>query len=675
MKKRLTQKLLIATVALGLASHAQSRTPTTPAEPTFTLQLLHVSDADGSDTTALNSVANLSGLINQFRAQYPEQTLIVSSGDNVIPGPRFNAADNQAAMRSILGREGVGRGDIAMLNAMGIQASALGNHELDSGTGPFKDLVAVQSSGGQVVWPGAQFPYLSFNTDFSRDINTASITGTNGETTDALKTKLAGWARVQVGNQTIGVIGASSPVFKNITAIGGLVIEPALSPTGEVDVDALAAKLQIGVDEMTAAGIDKIVMLSHMQSIAVEKALATKLKNVDIIVAGGSNTRLANPENRLRNGEASEGDYPFKAVDAAGNPVVVVNVDADYKYLGRFMAPFDSQGVLMPQHFDRALSGAWVTSETDDKAGDVKPLDKVIQIRDGLKGVIALKDGEFYGLSAVFLEGRRAFVRTEETNLGNLSADANLAYAQAVDPTVQVSFKNGGGIRAEMGYINALAGSTVAPEPLAPQANVEVNRPQGAISRLMIESTFKFDNKLWILDVSAARLHALMEHGVGDIENINGRFPQVSGFSFSFEPTATKGTLTSDGSASTPGRVRSLKVGDDIVVRNGVVQGNPNRIFRLVTLNFLAVGGDNYRFGAADNNGAGLINLRKLEAEDVSSSALGGGVHLTAGGEQEALAAYLKRFYASVPFDVKDTPAAKDLRIQNLSQRLDTVLD
>lgn len=675
MKKRLTRKLLFATVAYALVLNAHGGTQTTPPDAAFTLQLLHVSDADGSDTTALNSVANLSGLINTFRAQYPQQTLIVSSGDNVIAGPRFNAADNQAAMRSILGREGVGRGDIAMLNAMGIQASALGNHELDSGTSTFKDMVAFQSSGGQVVWPGAQFPYLSFNTDFSRDTNTASITGTNGETADALKAKLAGWTRVQVGNQTIGVIGASSPVFKNITSTGGLVIEPGLSPAGEVDVDALAAQLQQGVDEMTAAGIDKIVMLSHMQSIAVEKALATKLKNVDIIVAGGSNTRLANAADKLRSGDRSEGDYPFQTKDAAGNPVVVVNVDADYKYLGRFMAPFDSTGVLIPQRFDRALSGAWVTSETDDTAGNVKPSDKVIQIRDGLKGVITLKDGEFYGLSAVFLEGRRAYVRTEETNLGNLSADANLAYAQAVDPTVQISFKNGGGIRAEMGYINALAGSTVAPVLLAPLANAEVNRPQGAVSRLMIESTFKFDNKLWVLDISAARLHALMEHGVGDLENMNGRFLQVSGFSFSFDPTATKGTLANDGSSTTPGRVRSLKVGDDVLVREGVVQGNPNRTFRLVTLSFIASGGDSYKFGATDSNGAGLINLRKLDAEAASTSALGGGVNLTAGGEQDALAEYFKKFHSSVPFDVKDTPAARDLRIQNLSQRLDTVLN
>ena len=265
----------IAAACSALALSACGGGDDTPIpEAAFTLQLLHFADADGSDTTALNSVANFSGLVNKFRAQYPQQTLLVSSGDNVIPGPRFNAADNQAAMRSILGREAVGRGDIAIMNALGVQASALGNHDLDLGTATFKDMVAPQSSGGAVVWSGAQFPYLSFNTDFGKDASTASIVGENGASVDALKAKVAGWTRVQVGNQTVGVIGASSPVFKNITSTGGLVIEPALSGTGDVDIDALAARLQQGVDAMTAAGIDKIVMLSHMQSIAIEKALA-----------------------------------------------------------------------------------------------------------------------------------------------------------------------------------------------------------------------------------------------------------------------------------------------------------------------------------------------------------------------------------------------------------------
>jgi 5'-nucleotidase/UDP-sugar diphosphatase len=643
-------------------------------EASFTLQLLHFADADGSDTTALNSVAHFSGLVERFRASMPNQTLLVSSGDNYIPGPRFNAADNQAALRTVLGREGVGRGDIAMLNALGVQASVIGNHELDLGTAAFRDIVAPQVSGGSVVWPGAQFPYLAYNADFNSDSSLSAISSANGLPNIDVKGRVTGWTTVQVGAERIGVIGAVSPTFRNITSTGNLSIEPPLS-NGTFDIDALASALQQGIDEMTAAGINKIVMLSHMQTLSTEKALATKLRNVDIIVAGGSNTLLADSNDVLRPGDRAADTYPLQLTSASGQPVVVVNVDADYKYLGRFIAPFDDKGVLIKQRFNPVESGAWASSDSSDTAGGVSPLARIVEIRNALKGVISAKDGIFYGLTSIFLEGRRASVRTEETNLGNLSADANLAYAQAVDPSVQISLKNGGGIRAEIGFIKAQPGTNNAPELLPPQGNPEVSRPEGAVSQLMLETSFKFDNKLWVFDVTAARLHALLEYGVGAVENINGRFPQVAGVSFSFDPTLAPGNLATDGSSTSSGRIRSVKVGDDTVVRDGVVQGNPNRVFRLVTLNFLATGGDGYRFGANNSAGDGLPGLLKLEDDARSSAALGGQVALTAGGEQDALAEFLKSRFAITPFSTSDKPASQDLRIQNLSLRSDTVLN
>jgi len=665
----------LARLAVGLAAAVLSCTTLAQSPtPAFTLQLLHFADVDGSDTTALRSVAHFSALVQKFRAEHPERTLLVSSGDNVIPGPRFNAADNAGALRALLGREGMGRGDIAFMNAMGVQASALGNHDLDLGTGTFREMVAPQVSGGNVVWPGAQFPYLSYNTDFKADRNTAPIVAANGQDVSAQRGKVAGWSRVTVGGQVIGLIGASSPVFRNITSTGDLVIDPPLRGP-QVDIDGLAARLQAGVDEMTAAGIDKIVLLAHMQQISVEKALAQKLRGVDIIVAGGSNTLQADGNDRLRPGATAAEAYPFQTRSASGEPVVVVNVDADYQYLGRFIAPFDARGVLMPQHFDDRASGAWVTQEDSTSADGTPAVEQVVKIRDALRSVIAAKDGQVYGRSAVFLEGRRNAVRTEETNLGNLSADANLAYARAVDPSVQVSIKNGGGIRAEIGTVKALPGSTADPQLLAPAANPDAGRAEGGVSQLMLEAAFKFDNKLWVFDISAGRLHALLEHGVGNIEGIDGRFPQVSGLSFSFDPKAAKGTIAADGASTTPGRVRSVRVGADVIVRDGVVQGDAQRTIRVVTLNFLATGGDGYKFGATGRAGEGLAKLLKLEADPRSASALGGRVSLPAGGEQDALAEYLRDRHDSAPYATADTDASADSRIQNLARRADKVLD
>ena len=99
------------------------------------MQLLHASDMDGS-VGALANVENFSAILGGFRRQFPSNTLVLSSGDNYAPGPHYFAADDDANA-PVLGVSGAGRGDIALLNAMGFQASAMGNHELDWGTAAF----------------------------------------------------------------------------------------------------------------------------------------------------------------------------------------------------------------------------------------------------------------------------------------------------------------------------------------------------------------------------------------------------------------------------------------------------------------------------------------------------------------------------------------------------------
>jgi 2',3'-cyclic-nucleotide 2'-phosphodiesterase (5'-nucleotidase family) len=196
MSKTIGKKLWATLLATALVLSACGGTSDAP-EAAFTLQLLHISDADGSDSTALNSVANLSGMIQRFRAQYPQQTLTVSSGDNYIPGPRFNAA-NDSSLSAALGVAEVGRADIAFLNAMGVQASAIGNHELDLGTRQFADMI--RSSG---AWSGARFPYLAYNVDFAADSDVATLKLANGGKAVEQSGKLTGWTVVDVGGQKL----------------------------------------------------------------------------------------------------------------------------------------------------------------------------------------------------------------------------------------------------------------------------------------------------------------------------------------------------------------------------------------------------------------------------------------------------------------------------------------
>ena len=132
----------------------------TPAH--FTLQLLHAADLEGG-VEALENAPRFSSVLNALKAE-EENTVIIGAGDTYIPGAFF-AAGNDPSLRDVLGREGSGRADILMLNAMGFMASALGNHEFDLGTSAIAGLIQADGIG----YVGTAFPFLSANLDFSLD--------------------------------------------------------------------------------------------------------------------------------------------------------------------------------------------------------------------------------------------------------------------------------------------------------------------------------------------------------------------------------------------------------------------------------------------------------------------------------------------------------------------------
>ena len=149
---------LSAAVAVGCSSDDDNDTALVvlSGDADFTMQLLHAADMDGA-SGALDNVDQFSALVEQFRSEYQNNTLVLSSGDNYIPGPRYFAASADE-MAATLGIPGNGRADIAYLNAMGFAASAVGNHELDQGTGEFAGLIAAESDDAGNSYSGAAFP-------------------------------------------------------------------------------------------------------------------------------------------------------------------------------------------------------------------------------------------------------------------------------------------------------------------------------------------------------------------------------------------------------------------------------------------------------------------------------------------------------------------------------------
>ena len=634
----------------------------------FKLQLFHLADQEGN-TLALDNAPNLSGVLNALRAQDIDldgipgfvNTLTLSSGDAWIPG-LFYGASAQAY-------GAVGRGDVLIQNALGVQAIAFGNHEFDQGTSVLKNLISSASG-----YPGTAFPYLSGNLNFATDTNLAALVVPDGQAPKP--NSITASVVFDVNGEKVGVVGATTPWLKTISSPGNVGISPAPfsgTPT-PAELDALAAVIQADVDALLAAnpGLNKVILLAHMQQLNIEQALAERLRHVDIIAGGGSNTRLFDSNDTARPGDSTQGVYPIIKTDADGKPVAVVNTDGNYKYLGRLVLDFDAAGVIIPGSYDATVSGAYRTDAAGLAALDAEPFidARVQEVADTLREVIVAQESEWFGVSDVFLNGNRnPGVRSEETNLGNLTADANLAFARSIDSTVMVSLKNGGGIRNSIGQSVVPTGSVDGKPELLPTAAVfdaqgNVVKPEGGISRNDIANALSFNNGLSLVTVTATELKALIEFGVAAGVG-GGRFPQVGGIAFSYDLTRAAGE-----------RVLNLAIQDeagndlDIVVRGGDVVGDPARTIRMVTLNFLASGGDGYPF----------TNLTNADRVDLTASdtapRTGVATFAADGSEQDALAEFLADNHSPAsPYTEADTTQTLDTRLQNLAVRTDEVID
>ncbi|QIZ76149.1 bifunctional metallophosphatase/5'-nucleotidase [Ferrimonas lipolytica] len=622
----------------------------------FTLQLLHVADMDGSNATVLENASNMSALVEGFTSQHANNTLFLSSGDNYIPGSRYDAAADESMVNvDTIGVPGVARADIAMLNAMGLQASAVGNHDLDGGSAEFASIINTQSASScdaniscSADYIGAQFPYLSANMDFATDENTIALVATAGQSAANLANKLTASTVITVDGEHIGIVGITTPTNDDITTVDDIAVYPLNDDIGE-----LAAIVQSEVNALTATGINKIIALAHMQSITYEKQLAELLRDVDIIVAGGSNTLLANDDDRLWAGDTAAGSYPIIKQDADGNDVAIVNVDADYKYLGRLVVDFDSDGKLLVDSISAADSGPVITDgQMVDATEGATPNSDVIALVDSINEVLIESESNVVGHTDVFLNGTRSYVRTEETNLGNLSADANLWYAQLHDASVVISLKNGGGIRADIGYSAFPAGST-DPDDLTyypPAAYPAAQKAEGDISQYDVQTALAFNNGLSVFDLTGEQLWDILESGVAGVENISGGFHHVAGLCFSYDGTKTARQSDPESGAVTVAgeRVQQIivdtdsdgncdKNSDDMVMAGGTLQ-LPDATYRTVSLDYLASGAP---YPCAGDDCDNQVQLGDEMTTDPQASNFA-----ATGSEQDALAEFLQAFYA-----------------------------
>ncbi|WP_174762980.1 5'-nucleotidase C-terminal domain-containing protein [Anabaena sp. UHCC 0187] len=620
----------------------------------YTLQILHASSLEGGTNTfqeAINFTALVDGLEEQIL-----NSITLSTGDNFLPGPVFFAAEDLAMREALIsvyqqltGNElsslevGSGRLDATLLNIIGLDASALGNHELSQGTSTFAGLIGADLNGTSIEniqWLGTQFPYLATNLDFSQDNSLSGLTTTEILTSNTFqstpeqlisegaKPRLAPATIIEEGGEKIGVLGVSNPLFRDITQAGGIQV------LGDETAEAIASVLQPTIDILTDQGINKIILLSDLPSFDLDQELIKQLQGVDVLLSG-TTTFLADDTDTLRPDDTVNGTYPLLTTDKDNNPALIVTGGNQYKYLGRLVLDFDAEGKIITENLDPTINGMYAT--TDEMVQSVwegqDPLASgskgalVKELTDSITQLIELKDTRIFGKTDVLLNGERNSLRTEETNFGDMLADANLAAAQKIDPTVAVAIQNAGSIRASL--------------------------PVGEISQLDVETVLRFNNELLLVTVTASELKTLLENGVSRASagETSGRFPQVSGLKFSFDTTDAESNTIPVGE-----RIQTLALVDnegnitDVIVQNGEIVGDADRSIRVVTLKFLADGGDDYDFPSLGEN---VVNAEITEQQSF----------------KDFLEAYQENAY-----NVGETLASEDLRIQNLDKRNDNII-
>ena len=333
----------------------------------------------------------------------------------------------------------------------------------------------------------------------------------------ALRGKIEKSVVIEVGGERIGLVGLTPENTDELS-----------SPGPNVTFSEPVAAVQAQVDRLSAEGVNKIIVLSH-SGYRVELEVAARTTGVDVIVGGHSNTLLSNVH------EEAEGPYPTMVGNTA-----VVQAYAYGKFLGELAVVFDDEGNLVSARGEPLLIDGSVAEhgETVSRVAELAvPLDA---LRRQVVAELAEEIGDV-----------KERCRYRECAMGNLVADAMLGRVR--DRGIEVALMNGGGIRASL--------------------------DAGPVTMGEILTILPFGNTLSTFRISGATLLAALENGVSRVEEGAGRFPQVAGLAYSFDPAGAPGA-----------RVLDVRIAGP----EGFAPLEPDRLYGVVSNNYLRNGGDGY---------------------------------------------------------------------------------
>ena len=392
---------------------------------------------------------------------------------------------------------GTTRGEqmIALFNAIGVDAVTFGNHEFDFGD----DVLKARIAESRFPWIGTNVLSRADGKPFGGAVST--------------------WNRT-VGDVTVGFLGILTPETARLSGAG-----PDLRFT-DVQESAAAA-----VKQLRDGGADVVVALTHL-TIEEDRALASEVKGIDLVLGGHDHDPISVYEGSTLILKAGQDGHYLGVVELA---VSTADTGTGRTTTSATNPATTPATTVRPTEW-RFVSTAGVTPDAEVAA-------LVGTYTDSLDATLAAA----IGTTATDLDSRKDVVRTRESSMGNLIADALRDGLKA-----DAAITNGGGIRADALHP---AGST--------------------ITRKDIFAELPFGNVAVLTELKGSDLMAALEHGVSKVEEKAGRFPQVSGVAFTYDPALPSGT-----------RVTEARVGGKPL--------DPNAVYRVATNDYMLRGGDGY---------------------------------------------------------------------------------
>ncbi|UVS77300.1 ExeM/NucH family extracellular endonuclease [Actinokineospora sp. UTMC 2448] len=364
---------------------------------TVELQLLSINDFHGrlespgktADGKPIGGAAQLAGLVDTLRAQNPN-TLFLSAGDNIGASTFVSAIDNDNPT-------------IDALNLMGLDASAVGNHEFDKG---MADLT------GRVV-PRAEFPLLGANV-YRGD-----------------ERALPAYEVKDVSGVKVGIVGVVTEQTASLVSPDGIAGLTFRDPAAEAA--AVAGQLKDG--DAANGEADVVVLLAHEGAATENIGSIDELKSDDVFK---DFMNLGGDVDVIFSGHTHQ---PYAFVDGQ-RPVVQAG---DYgKLVGRATLTVDLAS--------KDIVGAG--SNLVDVVGAPEDAAVAQLVADAKKRAEELGKQP---LGSITADIKRAYTesgnedRGKESVLGNFIADVQLAgTAEPGRGGAQIAFMNPGGLRSDL---------------------------------------------------------------------------------------------------------------------------------------------------------------------------------------------------------------------------------